>query len=156
MLKTFLLLAAFWPQPPIPAVVPGPTPAKPNPVVKPQPPAQMQAAYFVKVDRIVINRVRSFTTEYDAWGRPTYKSTEVWWISFWDDPRAVLLPIPGLEIDRGWWAMDTVVNISRCTEGWIAENQNGINVIAKQLIVIDSSFDWEMRNRRIYRPIKKP
>lgn len=117
---------------------------------------QVQAAYFVKVDRIVINRVRSFTTDYDDWGRPIHKPTEVWWVSFWDDVRVSVLPVPKMQIDRGWWAMDTVLNISRCTEGWMVENRNGLNVIARELTVIDSPFDWEMRNRHIYIPIRKP
>ena len=117
---------------------------------------QVQAAYFVKVDRIIINRVRSFTTDYDAWGRPIHKPTEVWWVSFWDDVRVSVLPVPKIQIDRGWWAMDTVQNISRCTGGWLVENRNGINVIAKELTVIDSPFDWEARNRGIYLPIRKP
>ncbi len=38
----------------------------------------------------------------------------------------------------------------------MVENRNGINVIARELTVIDSPFDWEMRNRRIYIPIRKP
>ncbi|MFQ5734754.1 MAG: hypothetical protein ACE5KM_22700 [Planctomycetaceae bacterium] len=115
-----------------------------------------QAAYFTKVDVIIINRVRSQTTEYDAWGRPIYKPTEVWWVSFWDKVRVSVLPVPGMKIDRGWWSMGNVRNIAPCTDGWLVESNDGMNVIAPELLVIDSPYDWEMRNRGIYLPIRKP
>ena len=115
-----------------------------------------QVAYFVKVDVIVINRVRSQTTEYDAWGRPIHKPTETWWVSFWDHVRVSVLPVPRMKIARGWWSMSNVRNIARCTDGWIVESNDDMNVIAAKLIVIDSPFDWEMKNRGIYMPIRKP
>lgn len=123
----------------------------------PRPEAEpSQAAYFVKVDLIVINRVRSQTTEYDAWGRPIHKPTEIWWVSFWDHVRVSVLPIPGRKIDRGWWNMSNVRTIAPCTDGWLIESNDGMNVVAPKLLVIDSPFDWEMRNRGIYVPIRKP
>jgi len=115
-----------------------------------------QPAYFVNVDVIVVNRVRSFNVEFDAWGRPRYKPNEVWWVSFWDELQVTLLPIPNLRIDRGWWPMSKVLNITHTTDGWLFESTDGVNVIAPVLLYVDSPFDWEMRNRRIYIPIRKP
>lgn len=36
------------------------------------------------------------------------------------------------------------------------ESNDGLNVIGRELIVIDSPFDWEMKHRGIYCPIRKP
>lgn len=124
------------------------------------PQAPPTPAYFAKVDLIVVNRVRSHSTNYDAWGRPCTRCSEQWWVSFWEvswSPR-----IPGIHsvpielIDRGWWTCSQCVGFYPCTDGWMVESKDGINVSAAQMIVIDSPFDWEMRHRRTYRPIKKP
>ncbi len=124
------------------------------------PAQQANAAYFVKVDLIVVNRVRSHSTNYDPWGRPCTRCSEQWWVSFWDVqwspaiPGFVSMPI-GL-IDRGWWTCSQCVGFFPSTDGWLVEAKDGINVSAPHMILIDSPFDWEMRNRRVYRPIKKP
>lgn len=106
--------------------------------------------YFARVDVIVINRVRSQTTSWDAWGRPLCKPTETWWISFWE--------IGWFEwSDRGWWSMTSVRSISKSScGGWVVESNDDINIVADELILIDSPYDWEMRNRVNYRPIRKP
>lgn len=117
-------------------------------------------AEFVKVDLIVINRVRSHhvETEFDYRWRAVERHvyTETWWISFWDKPFAALLPLPGAWIDRGWWQADALQNISRGPDGWILESKDGLNVIGRELWIIDSPFDWEVRMRRVYQPIRRP
>ena len=119
-------------------------------------PPKQQPVYFVKVDIVVINRVRTYSVEYDPWGRPTYVPHETVWVSFWDHLRLTVLPAPGLLIDRGWWTMSQVRSITRSMDGWILESKDNINVITPEIRLIDSPFDWEMRNRRIFRPIRKP
>ena len=144
MLTVFLLAT-------LPANSPAPQKAAPQ---EPAP------AYFVKVDLIVVNRVRSHTTNYDAWGRPCTRCTEQWWVSFWEvkwSPKIPgLLSVPIDIIDRGWWTCSQCVGFFPCTEGWLVESKDRINVTAPDMVLIDSPYDWEMRNRRNYRPIKKP
>lgn len=128
----------------------GTTPQVPK--AEPPPPAH----FFAAVDLIVVNRVREFTTTYDAWGRPSHRAKETWWISFWQKPRGVVIAAHLPLIDRGWWTMSQVRRLTSCTGGWLAESKDGLNVIAKSCIFIDSPYDWEMKNRRMYLPIKKP
>jgi hypothetical protein len=115
-----------------------------------------QPAYYVKVDFVVINRVRTFNVEYDNWGRPRFVPQETVWISFWDRLRVTVLPVPQAIVARGWWTMSNLRSMTRCTEGWLLESNDNINVIAPEVRIINSSFDWEMRHRRIFRPIRRP
>lgn len=124
------------------------------PPVPAEPPKQ--SVYFVKVDFVVINRVRSYSVEYDAWDRPTIVPHETVWVSFWDRLALTVIPTPGLRVGRGWWTMSQVRSITQATEGWIVESKDNINVITPEIRLIDSTFDWEMRNRYIFRPIRKP
>lgn len=127
------------------------------PVEAPKPAA---TAYYAQVDLIVINRVRSHTTSYDEWGRPRHRFSEQWWVSFWDILWVPAAPLGGVLpagwIDRGWWSSSNCVGISPCSDGWVVESKNGLNVVAKKLWVIDSPFDWEVKHRKLYRPLKKP
>lgn len=127
------------------------------PVEAPKPAA---TAYFAKVDVIVVNRVRSHTTSYDEWGRPTHKYTQQWWVSFWQKRWAPAIPMAGPVpigwIDRGWWSCSNCKGFYPCSDGWMVESKDGMNVIAAELLVIDSPFDWEVKHRCVYQPIKKP
>jgi hypothetical protein len=122
--------------------------------------ASSSSAFYVKVDLIVVNRVRSHSTSYDAWGRPSTTSTEQWWVSFWELLWSPAIPghvsVPLGWIDRGWWTYTQCRDFSPCSEGWLVESKDGINVVAPHLSIVDSPYDWEMRNRRIYCPIRKP
>lgn len=117
-------------------------------------------AYFAKVDVIVVNRVRSHSTSYDDWGRPTHKYSEQWWVSFWECAWVPTVPaigaVPFAWIDRGWWSCSQCRAIVPCSGGWLVESKDGMNVIAPALWVVDSPFDWEVRMRRIYRPLCRP
>ena len=127
-------------------------------------PVQVETApspvYFVKVDLIIVNRVRSHSTSYDAWGRPSITSSEQWWVSFWEilwTPQIPgQLPIPLGLIDRGWWTYSQCRQIVPSSDGWLLESKDGINVLAPNVWFVDSPYDWEMRHRRIYCPIRKP
>ncbi len=116
--------------------------------------------FFVDVDVIIVNRVRTHSTSYDDWGRPHIKCSEQWWVSFWEILWMPAIPghaaMPIAWIDRGWWTCSHCEGVFPCTEGWMVESKDGINVTAPQLLVIDSPYDWEMKNRKIYRPITKP
>lgn len=118
------------------------------------------SAYFVTVDLIVVNRVRSHSTSYDAWGRPSTTSSEQWWVSFWELLWTPTIPgqfsVPLALIDRGWWTCAQCRHVCPCSDGWLVESKDGINVVAPHLWIVDSPYDWEMRNRRIYCPIRKP
>lgn len=118
------------------------------------------AEYFVEVDVIVINRVRTHSTSYDDWGRPRIKCSEQWWVSFWEVLWSPKLPgypaMPMAWIDRGWWTCSHCEGYFPCTEGWMARSKDGINVSARHLWIVDSPYDWEMKNRQVYRPIAKP
>ena len=46
--------------------------------------------------------------------------------------------------------------ITRCSDGWVIESKDNGNVITSAIRVIDSDYDWEMRNRFLYYPIRKP
>lgn len=126
--------------------------------VEAQKPAK--TAYFAKVDLIIVNRVRSHTTSYDEWGRPTHKYTSQWWVSFWKKRWAPAMPfagpVPTGWIDRGWWSCSNCKGFYPCSDGWMVESKDGMNVIASDLLIIDSPFDWEVKHRCIYQPIKKP
>lgn len=121
----------------------------------------VQPAWFARVDLILVNRVRSVTIEYDAWGRPVYRTSEVCWVSFWRRPYA---PCPGgwwpvckrAWIDCGWWNWNRVRLLAPCSDGWVIENDDALNVVAPDLLVIDSGFDYELRHRGAYRPLKTP
>lgn len=118
----------------------------------PAPAPEPDGSRLVIVDRIVINRVRSVSWAFDAWGRPVSTPSEIWWVSYWERCRAVVLPVP--MIDRGWAAMSQVVLITPSTAGWCVELKNGLCVSARELVVIDSPFDWEMKHRVVYWPLK--
>lgn len=111
---------------------------------------------FVRVDFVVINRVRTFDTEYDGWGRPRVVPRESVWISFWDHLRVTVLPGPGPLVARGWWTASNLRNMVPCTDGWLLESNDGVNVVTSEIRFINSPFDWELRHRRIFRPIQKP
>jgi hypothetical protein len=64
--------------------------------------------------------------------------------------------VPVALIDRGWWTCAQCRDICPCTDGWLVESKDGINVVAPNMLMVDSPYDWEMRNRRIYCPIRKP
>lgn len=122
--------------------------APPAAAVQPQ-----HTIYIVKVDFVVVNTVRRTSTVYDAWGRPRYTASSTIWISFYDR-----LPtfIPVGWINRGWWAANQLRSCVPCTEGWAFESKNNMLIIAQQIVFIDSTYDWEMRNRYIYLPIRIP
>lgn len=115
-----------------------------------------QPEYFVDVDYVVINRVRTYQVTLDDWGRPTWTANETVWLSFWDRLPVAVLPAPGVIMARGWWTSSNLLEISPCTEGWVFRSKDGINVIASELRFVNSPFDWEMRHRRIFRPIRRP
>lgn len=113
---------------------------------------------FVFVDRIVINRVRNHHTvlDFDVRWRTVERHvwTTTWWISFWDRPAfEALLPAPGAWIDRGWWRGDRLARICHGPDGWIVEARDGPAVAAQALLIVDSPYDWEVRHRRIWRPL---
>ena len=114
----------------------------------------VEPAYYVTVDFVVINHVKTYSVEFDAWDRPRIKPHETVWVSFWDRLHATFIPV-GL-VARGWASMSQVRNITRCSDGWMISLKNNVNVITPEIRVIESPYDWEMRNRRIYRPIRKP
>ena len=118
---------------------------------KDEPPQQV---YFVKVDRIVINRHRHYRVKFDAWDRPQISCYEYWWVSFWDKK---WIPIPFMSVfiwqDRGYFGECNIRSISQCTDGWMIESVDGVNVISENLIFVDSPYDWEMRKRVLYNPI---
>jgi len=117
-------------------------------------------AYFVDVDLIIINRVRGHSTSYDDWGRPHMKTSEQWWVSFWQYKWLPVYPggvrVPIALIDRGWWSCSQIKAIELCSDGYLVESKDGMNVIAPNLSIVDSPYDWEMRHRRIYKPIRRP
>ena len=86
--------------------------------------------------------------------------TETWWVSFWD---VVVVNIPPFGpvfvdlVDRGWWPMGDVRTLAPCSDGFAIEKKgrSGLTVIGTELWVIDSPFDWEVKHRRIYRPIRE-
>lgn len=120
-----------------------------------------QPAWFVKVDLCVINHVRSFNTEWDQWDRPRFKPSSTTWVSFWSICWTPPLPylaasVPVALVNHGWRTTNQTRNIVPCEDGWIIENKDGINVIARDVWVVASPYDWEMRNRRLYCPLRKP
>lgn len=118
-----------------------------------------QPVVFVQVDAVVINRVRSYSESTDAWGRTQITTHEQTWVSFWSDFQLPTFLGGGripFAIDHGWWTMSQVKNIAPATDGWMIESQDGINVTAGKLLLIESDFDWELRNRRVYRPMQMP
>lgn len=117
-------------------------------------------AHFAKVDVIIVNRVRSHSISYDEWGRPKRAFSEQWWVSFWEVVWAPNLHGPGAVpvswIDRGWWACSNCRGFFPCTDGWLVESKDGVNVVAPELLVVDSPYDWEVKHRKVYKPIRKP
>lgn len=117
----------------------------------------------VRVDIIVINRHRQ-VREWDELNWRNYvvrkrEFTETWWVSFWDVKVVSLPPFGPIFVDlvdRGWWPMGDVRSVAPCTEGFSVEKKGraGLVVIGTELRVIDSPFDWEVKHRRFYRPIK--
>lgn len=127
------------------------------PVQAPKPAA---TAYLANVDLIVVNRVRSHSTSYDEWGRAKRAFSEQWWVSFWE---YVWVPmpngvgaVPAACIDRGWWSCSNCRGFYRCSDGWMVESKDDLNVVGADLIVVDSPFDWEVKHRKVYKPISKP
>jgi hypothetical protein len=59
-------------------------------------------------------------------------------------------------VARGWWTMSQLRSIIPCTEGWLLESKDNLNVITPEVRFINSPFDWEMRHRRIFRPFRRP
>lgn len=127
-----------------------------------------QTADFVKVDFIVINRHRQVREwEETNWEhQPVVRRefTENWWVSFWD---VLVVDVPRFGpvfyelVDRGWWRFDQIELISPCSDGFMvqaksADGKPGLTVLAGEVHLIDSPFDWEVRNRRIYDPIRRP
>ena len=127
------------------------------PVQAPKPAA---TAYYAKVDVILVNRVRSHSTSYDEWGRQKRTFSEQWWVSFWQvqwipSPTGIG-SIPAVCIDRGWWSCSNCKGFYPCTDGWLVESKDGLNVVAPNLFIVDSPFDWEVKHRKVYKPIRKP
>jgi len=125
-----------------------------------QAPKPAGTAHFAKVDVIIVNRVRNHSTSYDEWGRPSHKFSEQWWVSFWDVLWVPAVPaagaLPAGWVDRGWWPCSNCRGMYPCSDGWMVESKDGLNVVAGKLWIIDSPFDWEVKHRKLYRPIKKP
>jgi len=131
-------------------------------------PQPLQGGYYVKVDVIVINRQRRIREwEEENWRHELVAKrefSETWWVSFWD---VLVVSVPPLGplyvdfIDRGWWSADKVESLAPCSDGFVIERKPekgelGLSVIGTELHIIDSPYDWEMRNRRIYQPIQAP
>jgi hypothetical protein len=112
---------------------------------------------FVNVDFVVLNYARSYTEERDAWGRPHRTPTLTIWVSYWDCLTVPLgwtgASVPVALIARGWDAESGVRSIVPCSEGWLIASEKA-NVIASDLSVVCSPYDWELRNRWLYWPIR--
>ena len=135
-----------------------------DPVSAPRPASTVLA---VQVDLIVINRHRQVRKweELDHRLRVVKKRkfTETWWVSFWD---AIVVPSPAGGIlfadivDRGWWPGGDTLFLQRCSTGFCIGQKSArpgaprLVVFARSLCVVDSPFDYEVKNRRFYQPIQ--
>lgn len=124
-------------------------------VVPPVPACVDRRVDFFEADAAVVNFVKTLEETRDAWGRVRYEPHQVVWVSFWSDLRLPVFLGGGAipyAIDHGWWAESHLQQVSPATGGWMLESADGVNVTARRFVVITSDHDWEMRNRRIYRP----
>lgn len=48
------------------------------------------------------------------------------------------------------------MSLTPCSQGWAATNEDGLTVFADELLIIDSPYDWEVRNRLLSDPVRKP
>lgn len=117
---------------------------------------------MVRVDFIVVNRHR----QVREWEELNHRHavvrkrefTETWWVSFWD---VMVVSVPPFGpvyvdlVDRGWWPASEIRTLAPCSEGFAVEKKgrNGTVVIGTQVWMVDSPFDWEVKHRRLYRPI---
>ena len=116
----------------------------------------VQPSSVVMVELVIINFVRTTTETEDVWGRPRYTPNLTIWVSFWDYCTVPWIPSDRCLIARGWWIMSQVRSITCCSDGWIFESKDNVNIITPEIRLIDSDYDFEMRNRIIYQPIRKP
>lgn len=120
----------------------------------------------VRVDIIVVNRHRQ-VREWDErnWRHDLIRKrefTETWWVSFWDLMVVSVPPFGPVAvdlIDRGWWPANEIEVVAPAHHGFAvvkkgSEKKPGLTVIGSELWIIDSPFDWEVRNRRLYRPMR--
>lgn len=126
----------------------------PKPVTAPRP---CLAARCVRVDLIIINRHRKVRewTEPNARGYLVTRRefSESWWIVLVDRlPCNQRKPFASIEkvINRGWCAFDP----SKLSTGW-AYQFGDVTVFSGLLIIIDSPYDYDLKHRAIYKPIRK-
>ena len=119
-----------------------------------------QPSYFARVDFVVINHVRTFHVTYDRWDRPCTTASITTWVSYYDWKWSTPLPgFHGVCVPVGWVNRGFVTignaRMLRCTDGWLVETPE-YTVITPVLLVVDSDYDFELRWRRIFRPIRRP
>lgn len=119
-----------------------------------------------RVDLIVVNRhrvVQEREEEARVGGFITIRQySEFWWVSFWEWRVVWIHRTPlVLFVSRGWCAMSDIRDVTPCTNGFAFERNsrvagNRFTVIAPELRIIDSPFDWEMRHRTLFVPFSFP
>lgn len=121
---------------------------------------------LVEVDRIVVNRHRQVRT----WQQPNWRHqlvlkrefTDNWWVSFWDVVLVQAGPVFFVQlVDRGWWRANQVEAFSPTDKGWAVfaksvDGKPGLVIEARELVIVDSPYDWEAKNRQVYNPIIRP
>ena len=105
---------------------------------------------MARADFIVINRVRSVSITHDEYGREHRSYSEQWWASWYE--WMPIYPPAGLLINRGWNSFEAS-RLAPCSEGW-AYRSPGVVIVATELLYIDSPYDFEVRNRKIYLPFQ--
>ena len=115
---------------------------------------------IAEFDFAIINHVRTYTVEFDRWGRPTWTPHLTAWVSFYDFvtlPRGLIVPsVPVAWINRGWWTVSQTRSILPCSDGWLLDSTDRVTVVATAVYLVESDYDWEMRHRKWFDPIRKP
>lgn len=145
------LLCLFW----------QPAPVHPQPLIAPV--EVVTGKYIAEVDFIVVNRYRKSCIEFDENGRETTSYSEQWYISFYDWKHRTV-PLLGGSIPTGLihygfrhFPRGTVSDVSACSDGrWSVLLTDGLVIVGSHLYFIDSTYDWEVSQRKDYRPINVP
>lgn len=148
-LRILVLMWPFW----------QPAPPTPVPAVAIRPVRNCgDTTRLVDVDLIVVNRVRRVLVTRDARGRLVQVPSEVWYVSFYDFLRVPAIPgllvNPVVMVHRGWRNCFGLGCAQRCSGGWVIDTNDGFTVVGTKLFFIDSPYDWELRHRAIYLPIR--